>query len=165
MTIPSDESLRKLAEQVGEVLRSHQQQLACAESCTGGFASKVVTDISGSSQWFERGFVTYTNESKTELLGVPAELIVEHGAVSEPTARAMAVGALRNSRGHISLAVTGIAGPGGGSLDKPVGWVWFAWADRNGWVEAEAQQFLGDRDDVRRQAVAHALQGILKRLG
>jgi len=165
MTIPSDESLRKLAEQLGEALQSHQQQLACAESCTGGFASKVVTDIPGSSQWFDRGFVTYTNQSKTGLLGVPAELIAEHGAVSESTARAMAAGVLRHSQAHIGLAVTGIAGPGGGSLDKPVGWVWFAWATRDGRLEAEARQFSGNRDEVRRQAVAHALQGVLKRLG
>ena len=165
MTIPDDKSLRKLAEQLGATLQSSHRLLACAESCTGGFVSKVVTDISGSSQWFDRGFITYTNQSKTDLLGVPAELIAEHGAVSEPTARAMAAGALRHSLAHITLAVTGIAGPGGGRLDKPVGLVWFAWANRDGGLEAEPQQFPGDRDGVRRQAVAHALQGVLNRLG
>lgn len=165
MSIPTDEILQRLASLLGERLQQARQQLACAESCTGGFISKVVTDIAGSSQWFDRGFITYTNQAKAELLGVPAQTIDEYGAVSESTARAMAAGVLRHSQAHISLAVTGIAGPGGGSLDKPVGTVWFAWATRDGVVDAEAQKFLGDRDAVRRQAVAHALQGVLQRLG
>jgi nicotinamide-nucleotide amidase len=165
MTITTDEFLHHLAGQLGDRLLQTRQQLACAESCTGGFISKVVTDISGSSQWFERGFITYTNQAKLELLGVPSETIAEHGAVSEATARAMAAGALRHSQASISLAVTGIAGPGGGSLDKPVGTIWFAWASRQEGVESDVQQFPGDRDAVRRQAVAHALQGVLKRLG
>jgi len=165
MTIPTDEFLHHLAGQLGDRLLQTRQQLACAESCTGGFVSKVVTDIAGSSQWFERGFITYTNQAKAESLGVPSETIAENGAVSEATARAMAAGALRHSQASVSLAVTGIAGPGGGSLDKPVGTVWFAWASREEGVDAEMQQFLGDRDAVRRQAVAHALQGVLNRLG
>jgi nicotinamide-nucleotide amidase len=165
MTIPTDETLHHLAGQLGDRLKQANQQLACAESCTGGFVSKVITDIAGSSEWFDRGFITYTNQAKQDLLGVPAQIIHDHGAVSEQTARAMAAGALRHSQAAISLAVTGIAGPGGGRLDKPVGLVWFAWALRDGAVESESQQFLGDRDAVRRQAVVHALQGVMKRLG
>ena len=165
MTTPTDEALHGLAEQLGDRLKRDNKLLACAESCTGGFVCKVITDISGSSEWFDRGFVTYTNQAKQELLGVPAETISEQGAVSEQTVRAMAAGAIRYSMAAITLAITGIAGPGGGSLEKPVGLVWFAWATRDGVVEAESQQFLGDRDGVRRQAVAHALQGVLTRLG
>jgi nicotinamide-nucleotide amidase len=165
MTIPTDEILHQLARQIGERLLQTGQWLACAESCTGGFVSKVVTEIAGSSQWFDRGFITYTNQAKSELLGVPVETIAEHGAVSEATARAMAAGVLQHSQADISLAVTGIAGPGGGRLDKPVGTVWFAWARRDGEVSSESQQFPGDRDAVRRQAVAHVLQGVLSRLG
>lgn len=165
MTIPDDAVLQQLAERLGEVLLQRHQLLACAESCTGGFVGKVVTDIPGSSQWFDRGFITYTNQSKTESLGVPAELITQHGAVSEETARAMAAGVLHHSQAHISLAVTGIAGPGGGRLDKPVGMVWFAWANRDGQVLSETRHFPGDRDAVRRQAVAHALRGVLNTLG
>lgn len=165
MTIPTDEFLHQLARQVGERLLQSGRSLACAESCTGGFISKLVTDIAGSSQWFDRGFITYTNQSKTELLGVPVETVAQQGAVSEATARAMAAGALARSQADISLAVTGIAGPGGGRLEKPVGTVWFAWAMHDGAADAETQQFSGDRDAVRRQAVAYALQGVLTRLG
>ena len=165
MTTADDDLLHQLAITVGEVLARTRQRLTCAESCTGGYIGKVVTDIAGSSGWFERGFVTYSNQSKTDLLGVEAGLIDRHGAVSEATARAMASGALRHSLADISVAITGIAGPGGGSAAKPVGTVWFAWALRRGEVDAEVQQFHGDRDAVRRQAVAHALQGILVRLG
>lgn len=165
MTIPSDEQLQSLAEQMGDRLKAANMLLTCAESCTGGFVSKVMTDIPGSSEWFDRGFVTYSNEAKQELLGVPAETVSEFGAVSEQTVRAMAAGALRHSQAGISLAITGIAGPGGGRLDKPVGMVWFAWATRDGRIHSEALQFIGDRDSVRRQAVAHALAGVLHRLG
>ena len=164
MTIPTDESLHHLASRLGDRLLQTGRLLACAESCTGGYVCKVATDIAGSSQWFDRGFVTYTNQSKSELLGVPAETILEHGAVSEATARAMAAGALQHSQAHVSLAITGIAGPGGGSLDKPVGLVCFAWAARDGKLDSDTQQFLGDRDGVRRQSVAHALQGVLDRI-
>lgn len=165
MPIPSDAELQQLAEQTGERLKAADILLACAESCTGGFVSKVITDIPGSSEWFDRGFITYTNQAKQELLGVPAETVAEHGAVSEQTARAMAAGAIRHSQAAITIAITGIAGPGGGRLDKPVGMVWFAWATRDGHIESESLQFLGDRDGVRRQAVAHALHGLLSRLG
>lgn len=165
MTTITDDALELLANQVGEQLEKNEQILSCAESCTGGFISKVVTDIGGSSGWFDRGFITYTNLSKTELLGVPAEVMAAHGAVSVETAGAMASGALRHSQASISIAVTGIAGPGGGSLDKPVGTVCFAWALRNGPVDTDTQHFVGNRDGVRRQTVAHALQGILDRIG
>jgi len=161
----TDEALHQLASQVGDRLVENKQMLSCAESCTGGFISKVVTDIAGSSSWFDRSFITYTNLSKTELLGVPAEVIAAHGAVSVDTARAMASGALALSQATISVAVTGVAGPGGGSLDKPVGTVCFAWARRDGALDAEMQHFNGDRDGVRRQTVAHALQGVLDRIG
>jgi len=138
--------------------------LVSAESCTGGWVAKLLTDVPGSSGWFERGFVTYSNAAKTQLLGVPAELIESHGAVSESTVRAMAVGALAHSQGQLSVAVSGIAGPGGGSEDKPVGTVWLAWAGVGGETRAQRFQFSGDRDAVRRQAVAAALEGVLQRL-
>lgn len=160
-----DKLLHQLAEQIGDRLMRANLMLACAESCTGGFVSKVVTDIAGSSAWFDRGFITYSNQAKQDLLDVPAETIAEYGAVSEQTARAMAAGAILHSQAGITLAITGIAGPGGGRLDKPVGLVWFAWATRDGKVESESQQFLGDRDGIRQQAVAHALQGVLRQLG
>lgn len=161
----TDEALDHLAMELGDRLKKSEKVLSCAESCTGGFISKVVTDVAGCSSWFDRGFVTYTNQSKTELLGVPAEIISGHGAVSVDTARAMASGALAHSQASISVAVTGLAGPGGGSLDKPVGTVCFAWARRDGLQDVDVQHFKGDRDGIRRQTVAYALQGILARIG
>lgn len=137
--------------------------LVTAESCTGGLVAAAITDISGSSHWFERGFVTYSNQAKTEMIGVPAELIDKHGAVSEPVARAMAEGALLNSRAQISLSITGVAGPGGGTADKPVGLVCFGWSDRVTTV-VETKHFKGDRTQVRSQAAQHALRGVLERL-
>jgi len=156
--------LSALAAQVGEVLLNNVSTLATAESCTGGWVAQEITAIAGSSQWFDRGFVTYTNQSKQEMLGVSAQTLSTVGAVSEQTVREMAAGAIDNSTANIALAVSGIAGPGGGSDDKPVGTVWFAWADENG--ATEAQQFLlaGDRKQVRHQAVAIALQGVIERL-
>jgi nicotinamide-nucleotide amidase len=131
--------------------------LASAESCTGGMIAAACTDLAGSSRWFERGFVTYSNEAKTELLGVPHALIDSQGAVSQPVAEAMALGALRRSRAQVAAAVTGIAGPGGGSAQKPVGTVWFAWAvPERCWSECLC--FDGDRAAVRLQTVHHALQ-------
>ena len=130
--------------------------LATAESCTGGMVAAACTDLAGSSQWFERGFVSYSNAAKTELLGVPASLIAVHGAVSEPVARAMAEGALAHSHAQVSLAVTGVAGPTGGSADKPVGTVWFAWCVA-GQVHSEVQHFAGDRAAVRQATLCHAL--------
>ena len=137
--------------------------MAAAESCTGGLIAGACTDLSGSSNWFERGFVTYSNAAKTELLGVPADLIHQHGAVSEPVARAMATGALAHSPAQLALAVTGVAGPTGGSIDKPVGTVWFGWATPAGSF-TEHRRFDGDRAAVRAATVRHALAGLLQRL-
>lgn len=136
------------------------KMLATAESCTGGMIAAACTDLAGSSAWFDRGFVTYSNEAKTEMLGVDAALITAHGAVSEPVARAMAEGALAHSKADVAVAVTGIAGPSGGSVDKPVGTVWFAWAMRGRATLAECGHFAGDREAVRSQACLHALRGV-----
>ena len=144
-------------------LRRRGWLLATAESCTGGLIAAACTDLAGSSDWFERGFVTYSNAAKTELLGVPAALIAQHGAVSEPVARAMAEGALAHSRAQLSVAVTGVAGPSGGSADKPVGTVWFGWCVGRR-TDSERMRFAGDRAAVRAQTVVHALQGLLVRL-
>jgi nicotinamide-nucleotide amidase len=153
-----------LAQSLGSKLRERGALLVTAESCTGGWAAQVVTAIAGSSAWFERGFVTYSNEAKVELLGVRRETLERHGAVSEETAREMALGALARSRGTLALAVTGIAGPGGGSPDKPVGTVCFAWARRGATARSETRRFAGDREAVRRQSVERALQGALEHL-
>lgn len=144
-------------------LKRRSLMMATAESCTGGLIAGACTDLSGSSEWFERGFVTYSNAAKTELLGVPAELIAQHGAVSEPVARAMAAGALAHSPAQLAVAVTGVAGPTGGSADKPVGTVWFGWATPAG-TFTEHQRFDGDRAAVRAATVRHALTGLLQRL-
>jgi nicotinamide-nucleotide amidase len=156
-------TIPQLVEQLATELKARGQFMATAESCTGGLIAGACTEISGSSDWFERGFVTYSNAAKSELLGVPAALIHDHGAVSEPVARAMAAGAVVNAHAHWSVAVTGIAGPTGGSLEKPVGTVWFGWATPEG-VFTEHQRFDGDRAAVRRATVAHALTGLLNRL-
>jgi nicotinamide-nucleotide amidase len=137
--------------------------LATAESCTGGWVAQVVTSVSGSSEWFDRGFVTYSNEAKREMIGVRAETLDHHGAVSEETAREMAAGALAASRAQIALAITGVAGPTGGTVQKPVGMVCFAWAVRGGAVDATTKHFAGDREAVRRQSVELGLQGVLDR--
>lgn len=142
--------------QISATLLARGWMLATAESCTGGLIAAACTDLAGSSQWFERGFVSYSNEAKAELLGVPASLIEQHGAVSEPVARAMAEGALTHSRAQASVAVTGIAGPTGGSADKPVGTVWFGWC-MAGRTHSELQRFAGDRAAVRAATLAHAL--------
>lgn len=155
-----DTDLQQLAVEVGQVLGQRQWRLCTAESCTGGWVAKTLTDVVGSSAWFERGFVTYTNLSKQEMLGVSASIIDQHGAVSELTVREMARGALQHSQADISLAITGIAGPGGGSEAKPVGLVWFAWAMRDSEIRCEQHVFEGDREAVRRRAVATALQGV-----
>ena len=141
---------------VANLLLENGWFLSTAESCTGGLIAAACTDLAGSSAWFERGFVTYSNAAKTELLGVDASLITTHGAVSEPVARAMAAGALRHSHAQVSVAVTGVAGPSGGSADKPVGTVWFGFAFCSG-VITEMCQFDGDRAAVRQAAVQHAL--------
>ena len=149
--------------ELAEILQQRGWMMATAESCTGGLIAGACTDLSGSSAWFERGFVTYSNAAKTGMLGVDAALIDTHGAVSEPVARAMAEGALRRSFAQVSVAVTGVAGPTGGSVDKPVGTVWFGWCV-NGATTSERQRFDGDRAAVRQATVAHALAGLLARL-
>lgn len=146
--------------QISLQLLKHGHLLATAESCTGGMIAAACTDLAGSSQWFERGFVTYSNAAKTDLLGVPAALIEQDGAVSESVARAMAGGVLLHSPAHASLAVTGVAGPTGGSEAKPVGTVWFAWCV-NGETHSEMQHFAGDRAAVRTATVRYALQRLL----
>ncbi|MEI7843117.1 MAG: nicotinamide-nucleotide amidohydrolase family protein [Gallionellaceae bacterium] len=153
-----------LAKQLGDALLANGMMLATAESCTGGGVAQAVTDIAGSSAWFERGFVTYANIAKVEMLGVRQSTIDTHGAVSEVTVREMVAGALRHSGAHLALAVTGIAGPGGGSVTKPVGTVWFAWATREGQVQAKLHQLSGDRSQIRVQAVQISLQGALEML-
>lgn len=152
----------QLARDVGAALRARGMLLATVESCTGGGVAQAVTDVAGSSQWFERGFVTYSNRSKQELVGVPAAVLAEHGAVSAPTARAMALGGLAYSQAHVSVAITGIAGPGGATPGKPVGTVFIAWAQRDGDSCVEHHRFDGDRAAVRHQSVARALSGLLE---
>ncbi|SAK43084.1 competence-damaged-like protein [Caballeronia catudaia] len=158
--MPTDTVVHQLAIRVGNKLRDERLMLATAESCTGGMVATAITDISGSSAWFERGFVTYSNLAKIEMIGVPAALIEQHGAVSEPVAKAMAEGALRNSRAQVSIAITGVAGPAGGSEAKPVGTVSFGWSNRLH-TGVETQHFKGDREQVRSQAAAHALRKLL----
>ena len=151
----TDSELMQLSEKVGRALQAQGATVTTAESCTGGWIAKAITDIAGSSAWFERGFVTYSNEAKTELLGVPAGLIATHGAVSEPVARAMALGAVAHSRAQVAVAVTGIAGPTGGTADKPVGTVWFGW-NVNGTITTATRRLDGDRAAVRQQTLAWA---------
>jgi nicotinamide-nucleotide amidase len=158
-----DPALLDLIGRLAQRLRERGWMMASAESCTGGLIAGACTELSGSSDWFERGFVTYSNLAKCELLGVAADLIDTHGAVSEPVARAMAVGAVERSGAHCAVAVTGVAGPTGGTPDKPVGTVWFGWCTPAG-IFTERQRFNGDRATVRRASVAHALGGLLQRL-
>lgn len=154
--------LYTLGHLAGSRLKARGERLVSAESCTGGWVAQVVTSVAGSSEWFERGFVTYSNEAKHELIGVRGETLARHGAVSEETAREMALGALAASHGTIALAVTGVAGPSGGTPAKPVGMVCFAWAGRSGAVKSETRHFTGDREKVRRQSVMRALQGVIE---
>ncbi|MFH1044389.1 MAG: nicotinamide-nucleotide amidase [Pseudomonadota bacterium] len=160
----SSDTLTTLATLVGARLRAKGVMLATAESCTGGWAAQSITAIAGSSEWFERGFVTYSNAAKMEMLRVKADTLRTHGAVSEQTAREMAAGALAHSRAQVAVAITGIAGPDGGSPEKPLGMVCFAWAAQDGVLKAETRHFKGDRESVRRQAVIAALQGVLELL-
>jgi len=160
-----DDPMIELSRRVGRALEARSLSCVTAESCTGGMLASAITDVAGSSGWFERGFVTYSNESKLELLSVPAATLLEHGAVSEPTARAMALGALAHSRGDLALAVTGIAGPGGAVPGKPVGTVCFGWADRLDRSRARTLHFDGSRLEVRIQATRFALESILEWLG
>jgi nicotinamide-nucleotide amidase len=153
--------MEKLSKRVGKRLKAARAMLATAESCTGGWVAQAVTSVAGSSEWFERGYVTYSNAAKHESLGVTKKTLLRYGAVSEPIAREMARGALKKSRTDIALAVTGIAGPGGGLPGKPVGTVCFAWA-RGRKIRSETKRFRGGRTRVRRQSVMHALRGVLK---
>ena len=146
---------------LADALRARGWRMATAESCTGGMIAAACTDLAGSSDWFERGFVTYSNEAKTAMLGVPADLITAHGAVSAEVARAMAQGALQRAPVQLTVAVTGIAGPGGAVPGKPVGAVWLAWATAAG-VHAERLQLTGDRAAVRAATVQAALQRLLQ---
>ena len=162
----SDPELARFAVRVGRALLRSGRSAATAESCTGGWIAKAMTDIAGSSQWFGEGFVTYSNESKVRRLGVPISVLKRQGAVSEAVARAMAFGALRRSGAKVAVAVTGIAGPDGAVPGKPVGTVWLAWAVKRGvkiHVTAELERFSGDREAVRRKTVRAALAGLLKR--
>jgi len=156
--------MEKLAARTGKRLKASRAMLVTAESCTGGWVAQAVTAVAGSSDWFERGFVAYSNAAKREALGVRADTLARHGAVSEQTAREMASGALRKSKGSVSLAVTGIAGPGGGTPAKPVGTVCFAWERKSGRRHSETRRFAGNRESVRKQSVIHALKGVLKLL-
>ncbi|MBI1174693.1 MAG: nicotinamide-nucleotide amidohydrolase family protein [Sideroxydans sp.] len=149
-----------LAAQVGGLLKAHGMMLATAESCTGGGVAQAVTEIAGSSAWFERGFVTYANAAKVEMLGVNQGTLDAHGAVSEAAVREMAEGALRHSHAQVALAVSGIAGPTGGSPEKPVGTVWFAWSLRNGTTHARVHHLAGSRAEIRARSVRIALQGV-----
>ncbi len=155
--------MKKLAVELGQRLKAAKALLVTAESCTGGWVAQAVTSVAGSSDWFERGYVTYSNAAKQELLGVKKKTLQRHGAVSEQAAREMARGALARGKGTLALAVTGIAGPGGGSAARPVGTVCFAWATKRG-TRAETRRFSGDRESVRRQSVVHALEGVLNTL-
>jgi len=157
--------LEARAARVGALLLGNGQALTTAESCTGGWVAQCLTAIAGSSQWFERGFVTYSNAAKQEMLGVGEKTLAHHGAVSEATCAAMAAGALARSRADWALAISGIAGPDGGQPDKPIGTVCFAWAGPGGRVETETCCFDGDREAVRARSVAHALDGLLLRAG
>jgi nicotinamide-nucleotide amidase len=157
----SDTVLYKLAEDVGAALKQRKLMLATAESCTGGWISEAVTMVPGSSDWFERGFVTYTYISKREMLGVKEATLEKHGAVAEEIVREMAAGALSRSHAQVAVAVSGVAGPGGGTPEKPVGTVCFAWAVKEGATRAETRRFSGNREAVRRRSVEHALKGLL----
>ena len=156
-----DAELDQLAIRVGRILKARNQLLATAESCTGGWIAETITSVPGSSAWFDRGFVTYSNLAKQEMLGVDANILSVHGAVSEATVRAMVEGALIHSSADIALAVSGIAGPGGGSTDKPVGTVCFAWSSRTGVTRSSIAHFDGERFLVRRLSVVAALHGLL----
>jgi nicotinamide-nucleotide amidase len=162
MPVPSDAELFELAVQVGVRLQSEHLSLVTAESCTGGWIAKMVTDVPGCSAWFECGIAAYSYEAKQGLLGVRSDTLLNHGAVSRETVLEMVSGALTHAGATISVAVTGIAGPSGGTEDKPVGTVWLAWKRRGGYPHAALHQFDGDREAIRRQTVEIALRGILR---
>lgn len=157
----TEQALQLLSRQLGEILQKNNQMLATAESCTGGWLAKIITDIPGCSHWFDRGFVTYTNISKQEMLGVSSKTLTAYGAVSEATVKEMSQGAIKKSHADVSLAISGIAGPGGGSEEKPVGMVHFAWSGSSFETVSCMKLFQGDRDQIRSQAVGFALNGLL----
>jgi nicotinamide-nucleotide amidase len=157
-----DKRLYELAVQVGTAFQARALTLATAESCTGGWVGMAVTAVPGSSEWYDRGFITYTNRAKSEMLGVTADTLEKFGAVSEQTVRAMVVGALAHSHARIAVAVSGVAGPSGGTPAKPVGTVCLAWGRSDGDPFAETCHFAGDRDAVREQSVERALEGVLE---
>ena len=157
----ANDILYKLAARVGKALKTRKLMLVTAESCTGGWLGEAVTMVPGSSDWYERGFITYTYISKRELLGIKRHTLDKFGAVSEQTARDMAEGALNNSHAQVAVSVSGTAGPSGGTRDKPVGTVCLAWAQKNSRITSETRHFKGKRQAIRRKAVKRALQGIL----
>ena len=158
----TEKTLTQIATQIGQKLKQQNLFLTTAESCTGGWIAQVITEVAGSSAWFDRGFVTYSNLAKQEMLNVEESILINHGAVSEQTVLAMVKGALANSQAHISVAISGIAGPTGGTVEKPVGTVWIAWGNiKKGEYHAYCYHFKGDRHAVRQQAVRNALHGIL----
>jgi nicotinamide-nucleotide amidase len=157
----SNEELHQLAAELGDKLRARGWMLATAESCTGGWVGQLLTALPGSSQWYERGFISYANAAKIEMLGVPAETLENYGAVSEETASAMAAGALAHSHAQATLAISGIAGPGGGTPQKPVGLVCYGWALEGGTVMSSTCRLDGDREEIRSRAVAAALRGLI----
>lgn len=161
---PAQAALEALAAAVGEALLQRGERLATAESCTGGWIGQCCTAVAGSSNWFDRGFITYSNEAKQDMLGVPRQTLRSEGAVSEAAAGAMVQGAIARSRAQWALAVSGIAGPTGGTPAKPVGTVCFAWAGPEDWLRLETRRFAGDREAVRAQSVAHALDVLRQRL-
>ena len=158
-----DAELIALSDRVGLALREHKLSVVTAESCTGGWVAQVITHTAGSSEWFDRGFITYSNEAKIAMIGVRPDTLATCGAVSEEAASEMAVGALECSNAQIALSITGIAGPTGGSPGKPVGTVCFGWCSRGGSAEIDRQLFAGNREEIRRQAVVYALEGLLQR--
>ncbi len=158
----NDKELYALAEKLGAALKARGLMLTTAESCTGGWIAQAVTAVAGSSEWFERGFVTYTNIAKQEMLGVSEATLVAHGAVSEPVVREMVAGALEHSHAHIALSVSGVAGPSGGTTAKPVGTVCFGWGVKGGVVRVATEHLDGGREGVRRRAVAYALERALE---
>jgi len=161
----SDEELHQLASELGDKLCARGWMLVTAESCTGGWVGQLVTALPGSSHWYERGFITYANAAKIEMLGVPADTIETYGAVSEETAHAMAAGALAHSHAQAALAISGIAGPGGGTPKKPVGLVCYGWALADGTAMSSTCRLDGDREEIRSRAVAAALRGLIDLLG
>ncbi|MFN3543993.1 MAG: CinA family protein [Thiobacillus sp.] len=161
----SDEELHQLAVDLSEKLRARGWMLATAESCTGGWVGHLLTSLPGSSQWYERGFITYANAAKVEMLGVSPHTLETHGAVSEETAMEMAAGALKHSHADVTLAITGIAGPGGGTPQKPVGLVCYGWALADGTVMSSTCRLDGDREEIRSRAVAAALRGLIELVG